>query len=180
VDPTERDLIVRAQNRDEDAFSLLVEKRWPALVRFARSVAARSDAEDLVQESLLKAWQKLPRLRSPEAFSFWLLRILSRSCFRNGRRFRHLLPLSAAAEAVHSDHGGRFEEIHVESILAMLAPRQRAVMHLTVIEGMTDSEISAALGISAASVRSHRRRARESILRWIPQAKPAEAIHGKF
>jgi RNA polymerase sigma factor (sigma-70 family) len=51
----------------------------------------------------------------------------------------------------------------VEQVLSILAPRQRAVMYFTVIEGMSDSEIGRALGITAASVRSHRRRARERL-----------------
>jgi RNA polymerase sigma-70 factor, ECF subfamily len=177
VDPAERDLIVRAQDRDADAFSTLVGQRWPSLVRFARSVAARSDAEDIVQESLLRAWQKLPRLRAPEAFPTWLLRIVSRACFRHTRKMRFLLPLDAAAGKADPDGGSPLSEIHVESILAALAPRQRAVMHLTAIEGMTDSEIGAALAISAAAVRSHRRRAREAMGRILPQTKTGEAIH---
>jgi RNA polymerase sigma-70 factor (ECF subfamily) len=51
----------------------------------------------------------------------------------------------------------------VERTLRLLAPRQRAVMHLTVVEGMSDSEIGTVMGIDAASVRSHRRRARERL-----------------
>jgi len=53
--------------------------------------------------------------------------------------------------------------VDVERTLGVLAPRQRAVMHLTVVEGMSDSEIGPVMGIDAASVRSHRRRARERL-----------------
>ena len=48
-------------------------------------------------------------------------------------------------------------------LLAALAPRQRAVMHLTVIEGMSDGEIGRSLGITPGSVRAHRRRARQRL-----------------
>jgi RNA polymerase sigma factor (sigma-70 family) len=51
----------------------------------------------------------------------------------------------------------------VWQILSRLPPRQRAVLHLTVVEGMTDVEIGAVLGITAGSVRAHRRRARERV-----------------
>jgi RNA polymerase sigma-70 factor (ECF subfamily) len=51
----------------------------------------------------------------------------------------------------------------VERTLRRLAPRQRAVMHLTIVEGMSDAEIGRMLGIDPASVRSHRRRARERL-----------------
>ena len=60
-------------------------------------------------------------------------------------------------------NGGGGQAFEVERILKMLAPRQRAVMHLTVVEGMSDSEIGSVMGIDAASVRSHRRRAKERL-----------------
>ncbi len=164
-------MILRAQQRDADAFSILVERRWSYLVRFARSIVGEADAEDVVQDGLLRAWDKLPRLRAAEAFPFWIVRIVSRFCFRRARRRRSMVPLSTAPEPFDPGSEGRLEAIHVENILSALAPRQRAVMHLTLIEGMSDSEISTALGITAASVRSHRRRAREAVFRLLPASK---------
>jgi RNA polymerase sigma-70 factor (ECF subfamily) len=100
-----------------------------------------------------------------------VLRILGRLCFRRvrfGRRFRSLVglpePADPAAVAAH-------EAVDVERTLRTLAPRQRAVMHLTVVEGMSDSEIGTVMGIDAASVRSHRRRARERLRQVL--ARPA-------
>ena len=117
------------------------------------------------------AWSKLGGLAEPAAFRAWVLRILGRLCFRRarfGRRFRSLVglpePRGPGTEAAR-------EAIDVERILRVLAPRQRAVMHLTVVEGMSDSEIGTAMGIDAASVRSHRRRARERLRRAL--ADPA-------
>ena len=54
-------------------------------------------------------------------------------------------------------------ELDLERLLAGLAPRQRAVMHLSVVEGRTDTEIAERMAITAASVRSHRRRARQRL-----------------
>ena len=62
--------------------------------------------------------------------------------------------------------------IDVWQILRKLAPGQRAVLHLTIVEGMTDVEIGRALGITAASVRSHRRRAKETIERLLRGGTP--------
>ncbi len=168
MDPIDRSLILRARQRDVVAFSALVEQVWADLVRFARSVVGEADAEDVVQEGLLAAWEKLPGLRVPEAFPSWVVRIVSRRCFRRARWRRRMVPLTQALETAASSNPGCVETIHVEQILSALPLRQRAVMHLTVIEGMTDTEIGASLGISSASVRSHRRRARETILRLIP------------
>ena len=53
--------------------------------------------------------------------------------------------------------------IAVWQVLSRLPPRQRAVLHLTAVEGMTDAEIGVVLGIAPASVRVHRRRARMKV-----------------
>ena len=160
---TDAGLVRLAQRGDPEAFSALVERHWSRLVPFARSVVGDADAEDAVQDALVVAWSKLGGLAEPAAFRVWVLRILGRLCFRRarfGRRFRSLVglpePTDPAPEAAH-------EAVDVERTLRVLAPRQRAVMHLTVVEGMSDSEIGRAMGIDAASVRSHRRRARERL-----------------
>jgi RNA polymerase sigma factor (sigma-70 family) len=157
VDETERGLVVRAQHGEVEAFSALVELHWCALVRFARSVVGDTDAEDCVQDALVRVWAKLGGLREPSAFGGWIMRIVARRCFRRGRLLARLLPFTAAPVQVVPAGTGSFE---VDQLLALLAPRQRAVMHLTVVEGYSDSEIAAGLGITAASVRSHRRKAR--------------------
>ncbi len=163
MEESDAGLVSLAQRGDPAAFSTLVERHWSRLVPFARSVLGDADAEDAVQDALVVAWSKLGALAEPAAFRAWVLRILGRLCFRRarlGRRFRSLVglqePADPATEAAH-------EAIDVERTLRMLAPRQRAVMHLTVVEGMSDSEIGTVMGIDAASVRSHRRRARERL-----------------
>ena len=170
---TDAGLVRLAQQGDANAFSTLVERHWSRLVPFARSVLGDADAEDAVQDALVVAWSKLGSLAEPAAFRAWVLRILGRLCFRRarfGRRFRSLVglpePSDPATESVD-------QAMDVERILRMLAPRQRAVMHLTVVEGMSDSEIGTVMGIDAGSVRSHRRRARER-LRQVLGGAPAE------
>ena len=157
MDETERGLVVRAQHGDVEAFSALVERHWFALVRFSRSVVGDRDAEDCVQDSLVRAWAKLGGLREPSAFRGWIMRIVARRCFRRGLRLARLLPFTAAPVQITAAETGGVE---VDQLLGLLAPRQRAVMHLTIVEGYSDSEIASGLGITAASVRSHRRKAR--------------------
>jgi len=94
---------------------------------------------------------KISGLKHPEAFTAWLLRIVARRSFRR-----------AAGNPAGAADGGRWRPGSGSRVgdrdrgcgadPSRLAPRQRAVMHLTVIDGMTDSEIAAALGITAASV----------------------------
>jgi RNA polymerase sigma-70 factor, ECF subfamily len=155
------DLVTAAQGGDRRAFGSLVELHWAMLVRLARSVVGEANAEDLAQEALLVAWRKLGALSEPSRFPSWVTRIVFR---RSLRRVRQRKPEVALESLGNPGHTPDTESgIYVWQMLSHLAPRQRAVLHLTVIEGMSDSEIGASLGISASSVRVHRMRAREQV-----------------
>lgn len=159
--PDRTSLVQQAALGDRSAFARLVETEWDRLVRLARSVVGDADAEDAVQDALIRAWKKLPGLDRPNAFPAWIARIVARGCFRRNRRRR---PLAALADAPEPQTVSGVEAgLDVERLLSLLAPRQRAVMHLTVIEGLSDREIGTLLGITAGSVRAHRRRARETL-----------------
>ncbi|NOZ79158.1 MAG: sigma-70 family RNA polymerase sigma factor [Acidobacteria bacterium] len=156
------DLARAARTGDPDAFAGLVERHWNALVRLARSIVGDEDAEDAVQDALVAAWRNIHRLRQPGSAGAWLARMTVRQCLATLRRRPRKVPFEALGEPGQSaDPGGG---IDVFTILSTLAPRQRAVMHLTVIEGMSDSEIAAALGIRPGSVRAHRRRAKARLI----------------
>ncbi len=163
-----------AQRGDLPAFTSLVEGHWTRLVGLARSILGDADAEDAVQDGMVAVWQNLHRLKDPAAFTSWVMRIVSRACLRRVRSRKPLVPLAAVPEPSDRRSATGVGNFDVERVLAVLAPRQRAVMHLTVIEGMTDSEIGQALGINAASVRSHRRRARNRLRQVLVPAAAAE------
>lgn len=160
---SDAELVTAAREGDGRAFSTLIERHWARLVRLARSVAGDVDAEDLVQDCLVTAWGKLAALRDPGCFLPWMTRSVARASVRRARRRAWLRPLERWTEPTDPGGGHPAESVHVEGVLRRLAPRQRVVMHLTVVEGLSDREIGAALGIDAASVRSHRRRARERL-----------------
>jgi RNA polymerase sigma-70 factor, ECF subfamily len=163
VDLSDQAAVIRAREGDSEAFSSLVEVYWLPLVRFARSIVGDAEAEDVVQESLVAAWKKLRTLENPASFHPWMLRIVSRRCFGRKRGLARFLPWLTGPGLPEPWVGASTGEFEVERVLSVLPPRQRAVMHLTVIEGMSDSEIGAALGIRAASARSHRQRARQAL-----------------
>jgi len=76
--PSRTALVRAAQRGDERAFRALVADIQQRLWQVARRLAGDDDrAADLVQESLMRAFRALPRLRDPERFMSWLLRILN-------------------------------------------------------------------------------------------------------
>ncbi len=149
------DLVHRARGGDRQAFGDLVERLWPQLVALARGVLAADDeAEDVVQEALIHAWKRLWTLRRSESFRPWVRRIVTRRCLTAARRRRPQEPLAeASAKTVEPQPGHRLDAAR---LLAALAPRQRAALYLTWIEGCTDREAGRLLGLRPATVRVHR------------------------
>lgn len=160
---TDGELAILARGGDVAAFSALVERHWARLVAFARSLGGDVDAEDEVQEALITAWDKIGGLKKPGSFRLWVTRIVARRCLRRSRSRRRLVALETIGEPSDPTSLEVTHRLDVERLIGRLAPRQRAVMHLTIVEGMTDSEIGLVMGILPASVRSHRRRARENL-----------------
>ncbi len=183
------DDVAAATSGDQRAFGRLIEICWPRLVRLARSIVGDLDAEDVAQDACVACWRKLAQLRDLTRFDGWLMRIVYTRAVRRARwqRLHTLLlwdPASAGFASPSagfrsssagqgfgpaSQSSGADADVFVAEILARLAPRQRAVLYLAVVEGMSDSEIAATLGIRAGSVRAHRRRARERIGAWMPR-----------
>ncbi len=128
--------VERAIGGDHGAFGHLVERHWNRLVRIARSVVGEGEAEDAVQEGLLASWRKLASLKDPAAFSTWLTRVVLHTCLRRSRRRGLWVSLDQAPEP--KTVGDPDGPIDVRRLLASLAPRQRAVMHMTDIKVITD------------------------------------------
>jgi RNA polymerase sigma-70 factor (ECF subfamily) len=154
-------LVRRAMEGDPEAFSDLAAVHWRRLLALARSIVADLEAEDVVQDGLVKAWRKLGSLRDPEAFNAWLTRIVANTAVARARRRRLTEPIDGVAVAAVRD--AIDVRIDVGRLLAKLAPKQRAVLHLTTIEGFSDREIAGILGITSSSVRVHRLRARRRL-----------------
>jgi len=154
-------LVRRAMDGDREAFSELAAAHWRRLLALARSIVADLEAEDVVQDALIKAWKKLGSLREPRAFSAWLTRIVANAAVARARRARFFEPIDGVAVAAAEAPVDL--RIDVGRLLRSLAPRQRAVLHLTAVEGYSDREIGEALGISSSSVRVHRLRGRRRL-----------------
>ena len=150
----------RAQGGDHDAFGDLCLSLWPGLVALARSILVwQGDAEDTVQDVLIRAWAKLPELREPAAFSPWLKKSLLRECLRRAKRRR---PSEDLSEVTLSGPPNQ-STCNVTQALASLSPRQRAVVYLGDIQGLDDREIADLLNLRPTTVRVHRLHARDRL-----------------
>lgn len=161
-------LAVRARAGDREAFGDLVERFWPELVALARAVLGTdADAEDQVQDALVHAWKRLWTLRRPESFGAWIRRIVTRRCLTWARR----LPRSGEAAEPAVDDPPASDRVDAGRLLAALAPRQRAALYLTWIEGCTDREAGRILGLRPSTVRVHRFRGLERLRQKVEEKR---------
>jgi RNA polymerase sigma-70 factor (ECF subfamily) len=165
----EAELVAGVRRGDERAFAELVRRymRRAYAVGF-RILRHREDAEDLVQETLLVALDRIDTLKAGQPFGPWLFRILINRGL-NARAHRAIRAAEPMSETDHmaSPAGVDIEQIEIDErfriALAALPSRQRVIVEMFELEGFTTGEIASALGIASATVRWHLRKARSSL-----------------
>ena len=160
---TESEVVERG---DEERGAELRQCEWDALLRESAPLAFRvargvlrndSDAEDVAQEALLRAYRRFGRLRERARFRSWLVRIsfrLALDRFRSIKR-RQQREAQWVLENARADSGAGSElQRHLDVALEELPKKQRLVLLLAAMEGHTLEEVSALLGIPLGTVKS--------------------------
>lgn len=182
----------RLRDGDEHAFVMLVERYHKPMLRLARTmVSSEAVAEEIVQDTWMGVVHGIDRFEGRSSFKTWLYRILVNRARSAGAKEHP----SASIESLHSVDPTRFDAAGhwanpldswrddtenrldaatlvpvLEAALEDLAPRQRQVVILRDVEGLSNDEVCGALGITSGNQRIllHRGRAR---LREILDAK---------
>jgi RNA polymerase sigma-70 factor, ECF subfamily len=141
-------LISRSKNGDWDAFAALIQSNQRMIYSLAyRMSGSASDAEDLAQETFIRAFQGLNSYRGTAKFSSWLYRIaLNLSLRWRKREGRRGIADSEWVAADVKDRAADSRSERVQEALLLLSPKQRAAVILTIFDGMTHSEAAAVLG----------------------------------
>jgi RNA polymerase sigma-70 factor (ECF subfamily) len=168
--PAEEERLVRAaQKGDRPAFAVLVEHYWDRLYRWLyRMTHDRHAAEDLTQETFLKAFAGLNRFQAGTNFAAWLFRIAHNN-FANGRRkVRQREPLP---DDLASKDGDPLEEAQSREALRDLAravarvPEEfRSALLLRVEQGLSFREIAEVLDLTEETARWRVFKARQKLL----------------
>lgn len=154
----------RAQAGDREAFELLVERYAADTYRLAAAIVGEVDARDVTQETFVKAWQELARLRDWDAFPAWLRRI----CVRRSRNWVRALerrgrPTSLDANAALADQlrdPKRDFRLAVEARIVLeptfdrLNADQRVMLALHYSVGFSITEAADLLGIRVGTAKS--------------------------
>jgi RNA polymerase sigma-70 factor, ECF subfamily len=186
----ERELLEAARRGDEAAFGRLVEAHRAELTTYCyEMLGSPHDAEDAVQEALLRAWRGLPRFEGRSSLRRWLYKIATNTCLDLiGRRPKRVLPLAHFESAwvepfpdelVQLDDGAaapearyeRREAVELAFIVALqhLPSRQRAVLILREVLGFSAREVAEMLDTTVGSVTNALRRARKAVAERLPE-----------
>jgi len=139
-----------------EAFEKLTEAELSASYQLAtRILGNRGDAEDAVNEAVLRAWNSFDRLRDHDSFRPWLTRIVVNVC-RNDLRHKRVLQIEPLGEddrpAADSFEGGLLRD-GVARALDCLGPEQRVVVVLRFWNDLAVDEIARVLGLPSGTVK---------------------------
>jgi RNA polymerase sigma-70 factor, ECF subfamily len=179
---SEAELVNRLRRGDEAAFALLVDRYQSSMLRLARALLPGEEpAKEAVQDTWLAVVRGIDNFEGRSSLKTWLFRILVNRAKSNGAREWRDRPLAAPSvdpscfdrvgawrqpvaeweEQVAERVDARRWALHVRSALDGLPSRQRAVVILRDIEGMSSDEVCSLVGVTPGNQRLllHRGRA---------------------
>ena len=169
--PTDRELVDAFIGGDTKAFSAIVEKHRARLTAMARRYTRNDDdAQDIVQEALLKASCNMASYRHDAALSTWLHRLVMNSGydFLNHRSNRENASLDAEIieddrnyALAHNPSENLAERITVAQAMETLRQDQREALYLTDVAGYPIDTVAKVQGVAPGTVKSRRARARQ-------------------
>jgi RNA polymerase sigma-70 factor (ECF subfamily) len=167
-DPADAAVVRRVLAGDAEAFGVLVARHHERCLRLAvHLVGDRADAEDAVQEALLRAYRHLGGYREEERFGAWLTRILVNQCRTARARARRALPAGVewaeADRAVAHPADAAAPDAERREALARAIRRlpgdQREAVVLRYADELSYAEMAAATGATAAALKMRVQRA---------------------
>ena len=172
MDPNEREQYRAAIHGDREAFEMIIRTHSRALFAIAYGILQnREEAEDAVQDALVKAWKTRWRVRDPEKFRAWLATIArhrARDIFRKRRNLLLSEHITEPSEPEPSDTTALDRQLH--SALAALPELHRAALTLRYFEEMDYKSIENTLGLTNGALRGILGRALASMRK---QLRPA-------
>ena len=174
MDASEREQYRAAIHGDREAFEMIIRTHSRTLFAIAYGILQnREEAEDVVQDSLIKAWKMRWRVRDPEKFPAWLCMIArhsARDIFRKRRPIPFTHEIIGTHQANTPDTMAMDQQLH--SALGTLPELHRAAVALRYFEDMDYQSIENTLGLTNGELRGILGRALASLRK---QLRPALA-----
>ncbi len=181
---TDVGLIARSAAGNREAFDEIVRRHQVRVFRLARALTADlGDAEDVLQQTFLSAWQAAPRFRGDASVSTWLLTIARNAAYQlRGQRSRLRLDDTPLEDlGMRAGWGAPNPEAlavraqqreMLDAAFARLAPDDRQVLTLRDIEGLSGEDTAEVMGVALAAMKSRLHRARLRLAAELRQEEP--------
>lgn len=168
-----RDIILRCQQGDKEAFRWVVETHQRLIFSLAlKMLCDEEEAKDMVQETFIRVWQSIRSYDLRTTFSTWVYTIASRLCIDRLKRARRIVALpddELALRRFASDGDNQLALENkewvsiVRTIAGGLSDKQRLVFTLCQLEGLSSAEVEQITGLDARQVKSNLYVARQTI-----------------
>jgi len=176
---TDEALVLQSQNGDAAAFEALVRRHQQMIHALTfRMTGSLADAEDLAQETFIRAYEQIGSYGGRSTFATWLYRIAVNACLNwRQRETRRMQVYADGAETLATQmaeatapHPEPESNRRLQAALLRLPAKQRAAIVLTACEGLPHAEAAKALGCSETTVSWRVFTARRKLKRWLTAA----------
>ncbi|WP_433118344.1 sigma-70 family RNA polymerase sigma factor [Micromonospora sp. CA-246542] len=172
-DPATESALV-ARDGDPTAQAVFVRLTQAEVWRFTAALVGPDSADDLAQETYLRAFKALPAFEGRSSARTWLLGIARRACADHlrtvirRRRLDERLVANAHTDRPHPDHAG---QLGADDLVRRLSPERRAAFVLTQLLGLSYAEAAAVEGVPVGTIRSRVARARDELVAAVDDAR---------
>ena len=155
-------------------FAAAVDAHWPSVFRLLFCMTGNThDAEELTQETFLRAWRRFDSFLPGTQLRAWLLRIATNACLdvQRQRKLAGKVPLPDDLPAVQNEPSHRLVTAEQAALLRAaideLSETTRAVFHLRATESLSFREIAAMLDTTEQAARWHMHQARQKLVKHL-------------
>jgi len=174
---TDKEYVERSRDGSPEDFRLLVHRyQKPLFAWLAGRLGNASEAEEAAQESFVRAFLALKKLRKPESFHAWLMGIAGRVVQEHFRSEARHARDREAAETLVADAPADSPDSSLEEVIAVLPETYRQVILLRYYEGLSCQEIATRLEMPLGSVTKNLSRA-YALLRTELQARESAELN---
>jgi RNA polymerase sigma-70 factor (ECF subfamily) len=150
---TDGEYVVSSRNGCPDHFRLLVQRyQRPLFAYLSSRLGNHLEAEEAAQESFVRAFLSLKKLRKPESFYAWLLGIATKVLKEQFRALERRQKDRAVAETLLAENPGSAPEYPLEEAIAVLPESYRQVILLRYYEGLSCQDVATRLGMPLGTV----------------------------
>jgi RNA polymerase sigma-70 factor (ECF subfamily) len=170
--------VQRCLEGDPDAFRTLVERyQGRALGHAAAILRNREDAQDAVQEAFLNAHRALGTFDRERVFYSWFYAILRNCCYKLlAHRRLDVVEQPVPLDLLESPGVPVDDRLAIEGALAALTPADREIVMLRHFDGLSYTELAAALEVPAGTVMSRLFNARQRLRNGLTRGRPSNRL----